>query len=287
MATNPDDRFQTADEAAAALRSMLRPKNAPPSRPAPTETATASVPEPVPKAETTVEAPAPPVPARIPVSKPKPDLPARNARTKGKRILVAAAVAAVAVAAGGSIMFFMSSQDVGPAAEQGSLDTNNGPIVPAGAPEVREPSPVIENTKQTAAVAVKEEPPGAPVVPAAAAVVRKPSLVIENPKEGATVGMKEDLTGRIETEGWPVIFVQADIPGQPWWCQAPVATVDGGKFTAKVIFGDELTPSGMRFRIAGIVARTREEANKFAIGSRQPFVPEGFPRSVEVTVTHR
>ena len=29
MATNPDDRFQTADEAAAALRSMLRPKNKP------------------------------------------------------------------------------------------------------------------------------------------------------------------------------------------------------------------------------------------------------------------
>ena len=30
MATNPDDRYQTADEAAAALRSMLRPKNAAP-----------------------------------------------------------------------------------------------------------------------------------------------------------------------------------------------------------------------------------------------------------------
>ena len=29
MATNPDDRYQTADEAAAALRSLLRPKNVP------------------------------------------------------------------------------------------------------------------------------------------------------------------------------------------------------------------------------------------------------------------
>ena len=44
MATNPDDRYQTADEAAAALRSLLRPKNAPPGRSAPTVAATAPVP---------------------------------------------------------------------------------------------------------------------------------------------------------------------------------------------------------------------------------------------------
>ena len=40
MATNPDDRYQTADEAAAALRSLLRPKNASrPSGSAPTAAA--------------------------------------------------------------------------------------------------------------------------------------------------------------------------------------------------------------------------------------------------------
>ena len=111
--------------------------------------------------------------------------------------------------------------------------------------------------------------------------------MIENPKQGATVGMREDLTGRIESEGWPVIFVQADIPGQPWWCQAPVAKVDGGRFSTTVVFGDELTPSGTRFRIAGIVTRTREEALKFDIGSKEQALPEGFPQSVEVVVTHR
>ena len=111
--------------------------------------------------------------------------------------------------------------------------------------------------------------------------------MIENPKEGATVGMREDLTGRIESEGWPVIFVQADIPGQPWWCQAPVAKVDGGRFSTKVVFGDEFTPSGTKFRIAGIVARTREEALKFEIGSKEQALPEGFPQSVEVVVTHQ
>ena len=88
--------------------------------------------------------------------------------------------------------------------------------------------------------------------------------------------MREDLTGRIESEGWPVIFVQADIPGQPWWCQAPIAKVDGGRFSTKVVFGDELTPQGTKFRIAGIVARTREEALKFDIGSKQGSCPKAF-----------
>ena len=99
--------------------------------------------------------------------------------------------------------------------------------------------------------------------------------------------MREELIGRIESEGWPVIFVQAEIPGQPWWCQAPVAKIDGGKFTAKVVFGDEFTPSGTKYRIAGIVTRNREEALKFDIGAKDQGLPEGFPRSAVVEVTHR
>ena len=59
-----------------------------------------------------------------------------------------------------------------------------------------------------------------------------------------------------------MIFVQADMPGQPWWCQAPVAKVDGGRFSTKVVFGDDFAPSGSEFRIVGIVTRTREEATQ-------------------------
>jgi hypothetical protein len=101
------------------------------------------------------------------------------------------------------------------------------------------------------------------------------------------VGMREELAGRIESEGWPVIFVKAEIPGQLWWCQAPVAKVDAGRFSTKVVFGDESTPSGTKFRIAGIVARTREDALKFALGSKEQSLPEGFPQSAAVVVTHR
>jgi hypothetical protein len=91
----------------------------------------------------------------------------------------------------------------------------------------------------------------------------------------------------MEGEGWPVIFVQALISGQPWWCQASVANIDGGRFTTEVVFGDELTPSGTKFRIAGLVTRTREEALKFQIGSKVQALPEGLPRSAEVVVTHQ
>src|SRR5262249_51948041 len=113
------------------------------------------------------------------------------------------------------------------------------------------------------------------------------SLVIENPRQGETVDMREELSGRLESEGWPVIFVRADLPGQPWWCQAPVAKVDGGKFTTKVVFGDEFTPSGTKFRIAGIVTRTHEEALTVDIGANEQPLPEGYPQSAVVVVTHR
>ena len=151
---------------------------------------------------------------------------------------------------------------------------------------IEKPKQVPTLAKQVPTLVKREDLPGR-IVPARVADVRQPGLVIDSPKQGATVDMREELTGRIESKGWPVIFIQADIPGQPWWCQAPVAKVDGGRFSTKVVFGDEYTPHGMRFRIAGIVTSTREEALKFDIGSQQQAVPAGFPQSVEVVVTRR
>jgi eukaryotic-like serine/threonine-protein kinase len=311
MATNPDDRYQTADDAAAALRSMLRPKNAPPSPSAPTVAATASVPAKVanggttrpgtvpsggatvpgtvPSGGTTLEARSPDVRAGIRSSKPKRDSlrsPWSGRGTKAIPVLAAVSFAAVSLIVV-TILLFRSSKEEPAAAEQGALHANNDPTPPpAGGAEVRKPSLMIDNPKKGPTVSKKADVT-VPIVPARAADVRQPGLVIESPKQGATVDMREELTGRIESTGWPVIFVQADIPGQPWWCQAPVAKVDGGRFITKVVFGDEYTPHGTRFRIAGIVTRTREEALKFDIGSKHEAPPEGFPQSVEVVVTHR
>jgi hypothetical protein len=84
-----------------------------------------------------------------------------------------------------------------------------------------------------------------------------------------------------------VIFVRADFRGQPWWCQSHVAKIDGGKLTTTVVFGDEFNPSGTKFRIGGIVARTREEALEFEEGSAEFAIPDGFPQSDLVVVTHQ
>jgi eukaryotic-like serine/threonine-protein kinase len=294
LATNPDDRYQTADDAAAALRSLLRPKNKAPGSPAATVAAIASasapgpgpgpngvatVPEPGPKKDATREAPSPPVRTAIRSPEPKRDS-LRSAgtsrRTWTKRVAAVVAVAAVSLIVGAIVL--RSSNDERPASQQEGPVTNNSPEHPADGAGVRPASLVVEkNPNQAATVATR----------AVAADTRRASLVIESPKPGATVSMREDLTGRIESEGWPVIFVQADIPGQAWWCQAPVALVDGGKFSTKIVFGDELTPSGTKFRIAGIVTRTREEALKFKTGSKELVLPKGVSESVEVVVTHR
>jgi eukaryotic-like serine/threonine-protein kinase len=310
MATNPDDRYQTADEAAAALRSLLRPKNAPPGPSAPTVSASAPVrervpnggtivPEIAPKGGTTVPAAVPnggtPVEAALPrvragVGSSKPQRDSLRSRLAGRgsktiRVLTVVSVGVVSLIAV-PIMRYWSSTDEIPASQEQTVPTNNDPSVASGGAEVRQPSPLSENPKQEPTVGKREKLVATSRV-ASAAAVRQPSLVIESPTGGATVGMREELTGRIESGGWPVIFVQADIPGQPWWCQAPVATVEGGRFSTKVVFGDEFTPHGTKFRIAGIVTRAREEALKFDVGSKQLALPEGFPQSAEVIVTHR
>jgi eukaryotic-like serine/threonine-protein kinase len=289
MATSPDDRYQTADEAAIVLRSMLRPKNAAPSPSAPTAEAVPATPGPPPKEAATPEPPAPPVPVLPGTSQTAPDSARLRPTARGKTAKRALAAVAVAVAVPlvlGAIILFRSSGGEPPASERDSSPTDAVAGVPAGGADAHPSTSVIEDPKPEAAVSKKED--GTPrMVPEVAATARRPRLVIESPTAGAGVGMREELNGRLESEGWPVIFVQADIPGQLWWCQAAVAKVEGGRFTTRVVFGDDFTPSGTKFKIAGIVTRTREEAIKFELGAKDQALPQGFPQSDVVIVTHR
>ena len=168
MATNPDDRYQTADEAAAAMRSMLRPKKAPPESSAtavaantsvpkpvpavaanasvpkpvpavaahasvpkavPAVAANASVPEPVPKGRTTPEAPSPPVLSRVHLAKSKRDS-LRSRWTMAHGVLAAVAVGLVSLLAL-TITLFWSSGDERPASQPEASHTNDGPVLPA------------------------------------------------------------------------------------------------------------------------------------------------------------
>jgi hypothetical protein len=280
METNPDDRYQTAVEAAAALRSLLRPKGVAPQPSAATSAAIASVPAAVPTGITTPKSPPPPVNAGVRLSTPKGDTPRSRWEIPARKDIgiLAAVVAAGVLLLAGTFMFTGSSKNEPPASQAAALQTGSGPDPLAAAAS----TPKSSSSQLGGADAKK-----GPIQSSGAVDARRSGLVFENPKDGATVGTREELTGRIESSGWPVIFVQADIPGQPWWCQAPVEKVEGGRFTSTVVFGDEFTPSGTRFRIVGIVTPAREDALKFEIGSKAQDLPAGFPQSVVVAVTHR
>ena len=188
MATNPDDRYQTADEAAAALRSLLRPKNAAPSRSAPT----VSGDRPVPKPSRTAVQPrrqqsrldrtavrgnglrrdvqplrptSPPRPGRDSLVETEARIRFRHARpTVGRRpcrVLAAVAVTAISLIVI-TIILFKSSAGRKSGIAAGNVHTNNGPV-PGGSYRVRKPSLISENPKQARrSVRVKPSPPQTP-----------------------------------------------------------------------------------------------------------------------------
>jgi eukaryotic-like serine/threonine-protein kinase len=293
MATDPDDRYQTAGEAAAALRGLLKAKSSAPARTGPAESATPPQPGPIPAREAipATPAPSPPDPIRGGPVLPRSSLGAVRSRwaglgSKPRRIIAASAIAIAPLLVLAYLIRWASTET--PTGGIPETDRGSAPAPsPAPAPSVVLPGPPTPATVPPSAIAsrstasVKEAPPSPPTgaVP--------PRLSIESPKDGASVGMREVLQGRLESGGWPVVFVQSAVPGQPWWCQAPVESVDRGKFTAKVVFGDEKTPGGTTFRIAVLEARDREEALRHKIGTQEYQLPAGLSRAREIVVKRR
>ena len=159
MATNPDDRYQTADDAADCRQHRLccDRNQGPPTlrpqakaavaaatsspkrerRPRPRSNGRMTPPGPSMKGVATLEAPPPPAPAAIRRAQPKSSLLSLRG-SKAKRILAAVAAAAVLLA-GATFLFFRSSQDEAPAVGQDALQTNNRPILPAAEVDGRQP----------------------------------------------------------------------------------------------------------------------------------------------------
>ena len=113
-------------------------------------------------------------------------------------------------------------------------------------------------------------------------------LSIEFPSEGQKVSRVETLQGRMEGEGWPVVFVGGDAPWSPtkeiWWVQNPVEEVTDGVFRCVVTFGDENTRAGDRFSIAVVLAKSKALAGNFKKWSQRGNLPDELPHSKIVTV---
>jgi hypothetical protein len=113
-------------------------------------------------------------------------------------------------------------------------------------------------------------------------------ISVLSPQANAQVSGQETLEGKITAAGlWPVVFIQPLMSGQPWWVQAPVEEVVEGHFTADVRIGDKTTKAGTKFRIAVVLAKSREEALKFQAGDTRLALPANLPHSEFVIVVRQ
>jgi hypothetical protein len=113
-------------------------------------------------------------------------------------------------------------------------------------------------------------------------------VTIVSPKDGDKVDKLESLDGKLSVQdGWPVVLVQPQAGGQPWWVQSTVDQVDKGKFSASVQFGEDDTPAGTKFKICVVLAPSKQAADKYKTGDRLASPPAGLPRSEIVSVTRK
>jgi hypothetical protein len=110
---------------------------------------------------------------------------------------------------------------------------------------------------------------------------------VEEPKAGAKVEQISEVEGEVLTSGWPVVLVRPLAGDQPWWIQAPVEEVRGGRFSAPVLFGNDDTKTGTQFRVVIVVANSKKDAMKFERGKTLSALPAGTPRSEQVTVVRK
>jgi hypothetical protein len=125
-----------------------------------------------------------------------------------------------------------------------------------------------------------------------AALAEPPAPVVEilSPSEGAAVTTVGELDGRLHGKGFPVVLVRPlpDQGQQPWYVQPWIESLDDGKFSAQVFFGDANTPSGTQFRVVALVERSREDAERhFKPGTKLENLPPELARSAFLTVLRR
>lgn len=118
-----------------------------------------------------------------------------------------------------------------------------------------------------------------------AIAAEKPAAVIVSPKAKQEVERTAELTGKALIRGWPVVVVRPEQGDATWWVQDPVVVKQPGYFQAPLIFGNENTVVGTKFRVVVLMLQSAEEAKKFTPGQELKSLPEAAPRSAEIVVT--
>jgi len=114
---------------------------------------------------------------------------------------------------------------------------------------------------------------------------KEANIAIVSPKDGAKAAQSEEVEGKLNIDGWPVVLVQPQAGEKVWWIQEPVEEIDKGKFTVPVRLGDDKTPVGTKFKLVIIVAKDKQEAQKYERGKTRATLPPGLPKSEPVVVS--
>lgn len=114
-------------------------------------------------------------------------------------------------------------------------------------------------------------------------------VTILTPNAGSTVSHFLTVTGQVtgKGHGWPVVLVQPELPGEPWYVQPAVTKLNpDGTFSTQVYIGNTTTPPGTQFRIVVILAKSHAQAqHSFPEGKMLKALPAGLPESQVVQVS--
>ena len=92
------------------------------------------------------------------------------------------------------------------------------------------------------------------------------------------------IRASVEANRRVAVLVQSTLPGSLWWVQAPPAQSSNGEITAKVLFGNQSTQGGSKFRVTLLILGEAEEASRYKTGDSFDALPEGVPHTERIEV---
>ncbi len=110
---------------------------------------------------------------------------------------------------------------------------------------------------------------------------------IATPKPESSVRRVIDIAGKVAEGHTPVVIVRPLTSEKLWWVQLKPTLADDLTFKGKIVFGNEQTADGTRFRVSVLAFEDADAADALKVGSSLKALPKGVAVSSEVTVTLR
>lgn len=108
--------------------------------------------------------------------------------------------------------------------------------------------------------------------------------LITSPAPDAKVKTVAVVSGKMTSDGWPVVIIRSESPNDHWWIQGPAKFGEGGSFTSAARFGNDKTANGKGFVVAVLTFPSAKAAEAYAPGISLESLPAGVPVSKEVPV---